>query len=168
MKNLFSPWRNSYSQDVSDGKTESTQECDCIFCWQLAQNNDPEYFILRRFAYHAVMLNKYPYNAGHILIIPLSHIPKLENLSIEGRTELMELTHQTVIILEKNLKQHGTNIGINLGKASGAGIPSHLHMHILPRWEGDTNFMPTLSQTKVISFDLSTIYDQIKPDFDAL
>ena len=112
------------------------------------------------------MLNKYPYNAGHLLILPIRHVALLSDLEKNERAELMELVNMSVNIVSATLGNHGLNIGINLGKAAGAGIPSHLHTHILPRWDGDTNFMPAIAKTKVISFDLSDIYEKLKKEFD--
>jgi len=165
MKNLFAPWRERYASDVDteDSKKEGIKADKCVFCAQLEQDNDKQNFILRRFDYTYVMLNKYPYNAGHLLILPLRHVSSLSQLSRVERAELMELANQSIEILKKTLKNDGLNVGINLGRAAGAGIPSHLHVHALPRWSGDTNFMPAIAQTKVISFDLQKFYDKLKP-----
>ncbi|MFC1842637.1 HIT domain-containing protein [Candidatus Dependentiae bacterium] len=168
MKKLFAPWRSEYSNDVTAGKQEEAQPQSCAFCKQLAQNKDQSNFILKRFKHSFVMLNKYPYNAGHLLVLPIKHVSALSELSKEERTELMELTNLSIDILYKSLKNDGLNAGFNLGKAAGAGIPSHLHMHVLPRWQGDTNFMPTIAETKVISFDLAQLYKQLKPEFDKI
>ena len=111
------------------------------------------------------MLNLYPYNAGHLLILPFEHTATLEALPKATRTEIMELTSLCTKILESELKCDGINVGINLGRAAGAGIPSHLHLHVLPRWNGDTNFLPTLADTKQVSFDLKKIYTLLKKAF---
>jgi ATP adenylyltransferase len=165
MKYLYAPWRSPYSSGVHKTKHEKATEKDCVFCLQFKEKNDAEHFILKRTKYNAIMLNKFPYNAGHLLIMPLGHHASLDKLSKPARTELMELVAKTTQLLEKELTADGINIGLNLGKAAGAGIPSHLHFHVLPRWHGDTNFLPTLTDTKQISFDLRNIYEQLKKKF---
>ena len=168
MKLLYCPWRSEYSADVAQGKNENATQDECIFCTQFKQKKDAEYFILKRFAHHAVMLNKYPYNAGHLLILPFNHVANLHELSKESRGELTELIMHSTQILKHTLDSHGFNIGLNLGKAGGAGIPSHLHYHILPRYVGDTNFLPTLADTKQISFNLGEFYQKLKPEFESV
>lgn len=168
MKQLYAPWRDNYSLSVAGKESENITAEQCVFCSHFSDNNDEKNLILRRFTHCVVMLNRFPYNAGHLLILPIKHVPNLEDLSREARTELMELTTQSTIILKKNLHTAGINVGLNLGRAAGAGIPSHLHMHALPRFVGDTNFLVTLADTKAISFDLNKIYAQLKPDFDSI
>jgi len=168
MNHLYAPWRSVYSDSVAHSKREDTTAAECIFCKILKDNNDAEHFILKRFTYNFVVLNRYPYNAGHLLIMPLNHIATLPELSAPARHEFIELTTHSYTIVKQVLEAHGVNIGINMGKAAGAGIPSHLHQHVLPRWFGDTNFLPTLADTKQISFNLGDIYKQLKPSFDAL
>lgn len=168
MKKLYAPWRSPYASSVDASKQEKNKKEECVFCTQLQENSDEKHLVLRRFAHHAIMINKYPYNAGHLLIVSLEHQATLGELSRESRAELMELTAHCVSILQKELNAEGVNVGLNLGKVAGAGIPSHIHMHILPRWHGDTNFLPTLAETKQISFDLRKIYAQLKPAFDIL
>lgn len=168
MKKLYAPWRSPYAGSIDQGKKENAAADTCVFCTQLAEHNDEHHLILYRGEHHAVMINKYPYNAGHLLIISLKHQATLEELSPASRAELIELTAHCVSILKKELHAEGVNVGLNLGKIAGAGIPAHIHMHILPRWNGDTNFLPTLTDTKQISFDLRDIYTQLKPAFTAL
>lgn len=168
MKMLYAPWRSEYTSDTHDGKNENTQKDACVFCSQCASNNDQEHGIIKHFKHTVVMLNKYPYNAGHLLLIPTCHVGSLDKLTPEDRTELMELISISVSTVQKTLKAEGVNVGINIGKAAGAGIPSHLHIHILPRWIGDTNYMPAIGQTKVISFDLTTIYTTLKEAFEPI
>lgn len=166
MDNLYAPWRDNYTSDTArHPDAESVTEDTCVFCIQLKKNNDEEYFILKRFKHSFVVMNKYPYNAGHLLVLPLKHIGNFSEISDETRNEIMEVTQKSTEILKETLNCEGVNIGMNLGKAAGAGIPSHLHMHILPRWLGDTNFLPTLTKTKQISFDMGTIYEKLKPTF---
>ncbi|MEX0940350.1 MAG: HIT domain-containing protein [Candidatus Babeliales bacterium] len=168
MEILYAPWRNKYVHKVLRGKSEDTLKEDCVFCTQLATNNDEKHFIFKRFKHHAIMLNLYPYNAGHLLIVSLEHKNCLKDISKQARAELIELTHESIIILQNVLEAQGINVGLNLGKAGGAGIPSHLHQHVLPRWLGDTNFLPLLAQTKQISVDLQELYKKLKPHFEAL
>lgn len=168
MKKLYAPWRSSYTQDTAHTKNENAVENDCVFCNQFKEHNDEDYFILRRFEHNIIMLNKFPYNAGHLLIMPVKHIATLHAMPQEARAELMELVTHSVEIIQEKLHAHGANVGTNLGKAAGASIPSHLHMHVLPRFTGDTNFLPALAQTKVISFDLTEIYNRLKPVFNTL
>jgi ATP adenylyltransferase len=169
MDRLYAPWRSTYSASVDNGKQEHASADQCVFCMHAGTpEKDNQNFILRRFEHTFIMLNLYPYNAGHLMVLPYMHTGKLQELSLAARTELMELTSASTHIVQEVLGAHGVNIGMNIGKAAGAGIPSHIHMHVLPRWTGDTNFLPTLSDAKQISFDLTEIYSQLKPSFDAL
>jgi ATP adenylyltransferase len=165
MKNLYAPWRSPYSSSDASHKGADTPTSDCVFCDCISQSSDEHNFILKRYTHCVAILNKYPYNAGHLMIIPNKHIKKLIDLSPEALNEIMAvITHATTIV-EEQLKAEGINIGLNVGSASGAGIPSHLHWHVLPRWNGDTNFLPTLAATKVISFDLKEIYELLMSHF---
>ncbi|MBN1549197.1 HIT domain-containing protein [Candidatus Babeliales bacterium] len=166
MKKLYAPWRNTYTQEEALKNKDDDPQSACVFCKKLAENEDRKHYILERFRHCTVLLNLYPYNAGHLLIITNEHHANLNSLSPAARTELIELTNSCIEILKTALGCHGTNVGLNLGKIAGAGIPAHLHMHILPRWLGDTNFLPTLTDTKAISFDLNDIYNELKPYFE--
>ncbi len=168
MKILYAPWRSNYVQDVVRGKTEEAPKKECVFCSQIAIKKDEKHFIFRRFNYHMIMLNLYPYNAGHLLIVSLEHTNVLKNSSKQARSELIELTHESINILTNVMNADGINVGINIGKAAGAGLPAHLHEHVLPRWIGDTNFLPLLAETKQISVDLKKIYLKLKPHFEAI
>lgn len=168
MEMLYAPWRSEYTSNTHEGKNGRAPEEGCVFCNQFASKKDVEHGIIKRFDNTIVILNKYPYNAGHILILPINHVGSLDQLSPQIRAELMELINLSVKTVKTALKAEGVNVGINIGKAAGAGIPSHLHVHILPRWCGDTNFMPTIGQTKVISFDLNTIYATLSKAFSSL
>lgn len=166
MKILYAPWRSEYSTAVnSEAKKEDTSKENCVFCTQLQAHTDEKYWILKRYQHNYIMLNKYPYNAGHLLILPLEHHQNFEQLSRDARAELMELISLSTQVLQKALNAQGFNIGANLGKVAGAGIPSHLHMHVLPRWSGDTNFLPVLAETKQVSFDLQKMYERLKEAF---
>jgi|SaaInlLV_10m_DNA_2_1039722.scaffolds.fasta_scaffold00397_9 ATP adenylyltransferase len=166
MKKIYSPWRDEYVNDTAHKTSNEKQSKECVFCKHFKENHDEKNGILKRTKNCVVMVNKYPYNGGHIMALPLEHKATLKNLTPEVRAELMELVNESVIIIEKTLKPHGLNIGINIGKASGGGIPTHLHVHILPRWEGDTNFLPLLADTKQISVNLNEIYKKLKNEFN--
>jgi len=168
MKRIYAPWRDNYTTKTAHKSTEDMKSEDCVFCQHFSEDNDDKHLILRRFKYMVVMLNRFPYNAGHLLILPLEHQAALNDLTPAARTELIELTNHCVEILRKALNAHGVNIGMNLGKAAGAGIPAHLHMHALPRWRGDTNFLPLLAELKPVSADLKKIFETLKPHFKAI
>ncbi len=165
MKKLYAPWRDSYAGATDKTKEENAQSHECVFCEFITENNDEKNFILQRSAHCFVILNKYPYNAGHLMVLPLKHTKNLADLSKEARHEIIDVIDHCMTSVEKVLKAEGLNIGLNIGRASGAGIPSHMHWHILPRWNGDTNFLPALADVKVVSFDLKEIYDLLKPAF---
>jgi ATP adenylyltransferase len=162
---LYAPWRSIYVKKNTSDILQDTTKRDCVFCTKLG-NNDADGLILRRSENTIVMLNLYPYNAGHLLILPRAHARTLNDVSPETRTELIELVNQSIELLTSILKATGMNVGFNLGDAGGASIPEHLHMHVLPRWIGDTNFLPLLAQTKQISIDLLDLYQQLKPHFE--
>jgi len=168
MKHLYAPWRTEYTQSVAHTKNEHAPADTCIFCTVVTENNDELNFVLKRFKHTYVLLNRFPYNAGHLLVLPYVHQGELDALPQETRIELMEVSSACASITRKILKAEGVNLGLNLGKAAGAGMPAHLHMHVLPRWIGDTNFLPTLNETKAISIDLSMVYNDLKPHLDAL
>ena len=162
MERMYAPWRSEYTVKTVRSKNPDATKDECVFCTISADKKDAENFIIKRGKYNFILLNRFPYNAGHVLVIPYAHTADLDQLPKATRTELMELLCQTSIVLKKALNAEGINVGLNQGKAAGAGIPSHLHFHSLPRWMGDTNFLPVLADTKQISFDLNTIYKQLK------
>lgn len=165
MDMLYCPWRQKYVKPVN---SNTTQAQSCVFCTLSQQNhaNDSPEYILKRTDAFFIVLNRYPYNAGHILVVPHQHIKSLESLAPDLQHELIDLICHTQAGLHQIIKPHGINIGVNIGKAAGAGIPDHLHAHVLPRWNGDTNFLPTLGKTKQISIDLDEVYGQLRPFFE--
>jgi ATP adenylyltransferase len=166
MKHLYAPWRGSYVRD-SEREVDPDDISHCIFCRQFEQSCDSDNFIIRRFEHVAVILNIYPYNSGHILVVPYAHVPALPDLTPEARWELMQVISDSTQILHGALNNDGANVGINLGgKAAGGSVPGHLHVHVLPRWLGDTNFLPTLADTKQISANLHEVYQQLREAFD--
>jgi ATP adenylyltransferase len=164
MKKIYAPWRTKYVEGVAHTKKEKIDPDHCIFCSKFAENKDEKHYILKRTEHAALILNLYPYSAGHLMVIPLEHKGDLDDLSSEIRTECFELTNKAIELLKKSIKPHGFNVGINIGKAGGAGIPSHIHFHIVPRWKGDTNFMPLIADTKPVSVDLNDLYERLKKE----
>jgi ATP adenylyltransferase len=160
MKNLWAPWRKEFIL----GKKEK----GCIFCKRLKQEKDKENLILFRGEKSFVILNRFPYNSGHLMVSPKRHVGKLENLRKDELSELAFLCQKAVKIMKEALKPDGLNLGMNLERSSGAGIADHLHIHIVPRWDGDTNFMPVLTDTKLISLSLEDVYRQLKNRFDKI
>lgn len=165
---LYAPWRGKYIK--KDIKSKNDIDCiECVFCKKFEDKSiSAEKLILKKTKHAVVVMNLYPYNSGHLLILPVEHVPELSDLKPEVRTELMELLSGSIKILKKELSAEGINVGMNLGRAGGAGIPKHLHIHIVPRWQGDTNFLPIIAETKQVSIDLKQIYNELKPAFEAL
>lgn len=157
MKYLWAPWRMEY---ILKEKNEG-----CIFCEIPKENQDKENYVLYRGEFCFVILNTYPYNNGHIMIAPYAHIKNLEQLNRDTINELMSLCQKSISVLKEKMNPQGFNIGANIGKVGGAGILEHVHLHIVPRWQGDTNFMPVISDTKVMPQYLSETYDLLKAGF---
>lgn len=159
MDRLWSPWRYEY---IASGGSSTDSDSNCIFC-SLRDDpaNDAGNFVLHRGRQNFVVLNIYPYISGHLLIVPNEHVGDLDAASKETTDELMDLTKRCQGALRAAYQPAGYNIGMNLGKSAGAGIVDHIHIHILPRWIGDTNFMSTVGETRVIPEDLSTTYQKL-------
>lgn len=155
MKQLWAPWRLSY---VTTAKAPSAGDA-CFLCAGVADNDDRKNLLALRTPLSVVFLNRFPYNNGHLLIAPRSHKGRLDELTSEELLETMETLRRMVAVLDELMHPSGYNIGVNLGEAAGAGLPGHLHWHIVPRWHGDTNFMPILGDAKVIVQSLDALYD---------
>jgi len=140
----------------------------CIFCEHLAEGDDKAARILYRGKRVFVILNAFPYNTGHLMIAPNRHTSELADLDYEERCELIEVTSKSVDVVRAAMDAHGFNIGMNLGRVAGAGIPGHVHMHVVPRWGGDTNFMPVVGQTKVLPEMIEETDTKLRPHFDRL
>lgn len=140
----------------------------CVFCSCGKSKNKKESLVLYKGKRWMVVLNKYPYNNGHCLIVPRRHVGDLLKLSDKDLQDSNHLLKRTVKILEKVYKPHGFNIGMNLGKIAGAGIPDHIHQHVIPRWGGDTNFFPLIAQTKLVVETTDQSYDSLRPHFKKL
>ncbi|MEZ6048089.1 MAG: HIT domain-containing protein [Planctomycetaceae bacterium] len=155
---LWAPWRLSYVSRPEQPRPESTT---CFICDYLKQSveQDRTNLILSRRKHSVVLLNRFPYNNGHLLVCPLNHKGKLSELSPEEHLECMESLSQLSEIISEQMGADGFNIGLNLGRVAGAGLPGHLHWHLVPRWNGDTNFMPVIADTKVIPQALDSLYE---------
>lgn len=140
----------------------------CIFCSAVGNRDDEAAFVLHRGPGVFVILNAFPYNSGHLMVAPVRHVGDLGEMGADERTELMEVTFQASEIVRRTMKAEGFNLGLNLGAAAGAGIPGHLHMHVVPRWAGDTNFMPVVGDTKVLPEMLADTYSKLRSPFAAL
>ena len=163
MERLWSPWRNEY---IAASGADSSQAGVCIFCEaQKDAAADEEKFVLYRGRHNFIMLNLYPYISGHMMIAPNAHIGELDSASKECTDEMMDLAKRCQTALREIYHPDGFNVGMNLGRAAGAGIADHIHMHVMPRWAGDTNFMTTVSGTRVLPEDLPTTYRKLLPKF---
>lgn len=164
MERLWSPWRIGYVANSSGSKSEE----ECIFCDNPAAGADIDKLILHRGRSAYIMLNLYPYNNGHMMVSPFRHVAELEDLRQDEMLELMELSALGIEALKRQMKPAGFNLGLNLGKSAGAGFAGHLHVHIVPRWEGDTNFMPVTADTKVIAEDLKESYKRLRESIEEI
>ncbi len=154
MKHLWSPWRMRYLYALKkDG---------CVFCHALKQEDGPENLIAFRGEKSFVILNAFPYTSGHLMVIPYKHASDITELDTETRSEMMELVTKATQVLQTLYHPQGYNIGINMGEAAGAGIAEHIHIHIVPRWNGDTNFMTAVGETRVLPEELSQTYRRVK------
>ena len=147
---LWAPWRSTFLSARKGGP--------CIFCRAKRARADRRHHVIARERVAFALLNRYPYNNGHVMVAPYRHVGELGALSPEEWIGIFRLSQRLVARLRRTLHPHGFNIGFNLGRVAGAGIPGHLHLHIVPRWNGDTNFMPVLANTKVVSQSLDELY----------
>jgi len=143
-------------------ETVAAPKSECFLCEALSHGNDRERLLLHRGDLTFVILNLYPYNNGHLLVAPIRHIGEMDELTVDEMTGLFDHVRKAVNWLKAAIQPHGFNIGINIGRVAGAGLPDHLHIHIVPRWNGDTNSMPVLGGTKVISQGLQSTYDDLR------
>jgi ATP adenylyltransferase len=157
---LYTPWRFDYIKGASGEKTGTGD--GCVFCTIAARDEDENTFILHRAARNFVVLNIYPYTSGHLMIVPFEHTADFAALAKETSDELMDLAKRAQAILEETYRPHGFNLGMNLGRAAGAGVSDHLHLHVLPRWFGDANFMTAVGETRVIPEDLRSTYERLR------
>jgi ATP adenylyltransferase len=158
MDYLWTPWRYRYISQAGDGD-------ECIFCAAAADTDDRARLVVYRGETCFVLLNRYPYTNGHVMVVPYEHLATVESLPETAAVELIRLAQRTETILRAAYRPEGLNMGINIGKCAGAGIASHVHMHILPRWTGDANFMTTTGETRVLPEDLDTTWEKLSDAF---
>lgn len=157
LKRLWAPWRLAYVSQARDARVKG-----CLFCRIRRAKSDRAGQVITRGKLSFTLLNRYPYNNGHLMVSPYRHVADLQALKPAEWLDMLKLAQDAIRRLGKVMSPHGYNLGINLGRVAGAGIPGHLHLHIVPRWSGDTNFMPTVAQTKVISQSLAAAYQLLK------
>lgn len=158
MDRIWAPWRKAYI------RPSTRKPKGCLFCrlGAASEASDSKTYVLKRTAYNFAILNLYPYNNGHTMIIPLRHVDRIEKLTDAEKLDWLKLYEEVQAAMEKTLRPHGFNIGMNLGRAAGAGIPRHAHLHIVPRWIGDVNFMPSIGRVKVISESLDSAHQILR------
>ncbi|MDI6640922.1 MAG: HIT domain-containing protein [Elusimicrobiota bacterium] len=160
MKRIFAPWRMKF--------ITNKKEPGCLFCKKFKSKNDKKNLVLCRSRLGFVILNLYPYTNGHLMVVPKRHIGDITKLTDDELLEIMHLTNLSIKVLKNVLKPDGFNVGINLGKVAGAGISAHLHIHIVPRWLADTNFMPVVFDTKIVSEALNETYKKLSRELEKI
>ena len=158
MDYLWSPWRYAYVASVD--KTQG-----CVFCQLLQLGNDEKALIVHRGQWNFIILNSYPYTSGHSMVVPYQHVDRLHLLPTNAASEMMDFTRRLETAFLELYRPEGVNLGMNIGKAAGAGIAGHIHMHVLPRWVADANFISVIGETRVLPEDLATTYRRIKAKF---
>lgn len=161
MKVLWAPWRMAYIKNAR-------KPAKCIFCVKPKERRDARNLLLHRGRHGLVMMNLFPYNSGHLLVAPYAHVKSLEQLPDDVSLDLLHLTNLSLNALRVEIKPEGFNIGVNVGRVSGAGIEAHVHLHIVPRWNGDTNFMPLFAETRVMPEHLQATYRKLLARFNKL
>ena len=156
---LWSPWRYAYISSVTDSPS-------CVFCVGESVENDADRLILYRGQFNFVIMNLFPYTSGHLMVVPYSHVAKLTDADPQHMAEMTFLSRRAVEILEEAYRPEGFNLGMNLGECAGAGVRDHLHLHVVPRWRGDVNFMTATGETRVLPEDLKGSYQRLKPLFE--
>ena len=159
MERLWTPWRRAFVEGADNRSAE------CFLCAIVAEHDDRKNLVPFRGERVFVLLNLYPYNSGHLMVAPYAHTGDLASLDVAIANELMQVTQRSVDVLQRAYRPDAFNVGMNLGRPAGAGVPDHLHVHVVPRWTGDTNFMPVLGETKVLPESLEQTYERLEPFF---
>jgi len=162
MDRLWAPWRMGYI--LGNAKNQA----GCFLCEALKQGDDRKAYILHRSKHSFVIMNLYPYNNGHLLVVPNTHAADTDKLSVEELTDLMKCTQASITALKQDMNPEGFNVGINIGKAAGAGLPEHMHIQIVPRWTGDTSYITVFDNTRVMPELLDGTYERLRPHFEKL
>lgn len=158
MDYLWTPWRYHYV-------TAPSQPGECVFCAAARHSHDKDTLVVYRATYNFVILNRFPYNAGHVMVVPYAHVPMLGDIDEDAATELMRLTRDCERHLREVYKPDGLNIGMNLGKSAGAGVAGHIHQHVVPRWAGDANFMTATAETRILPEPLEVTWERLTRAF---
>jgi ATP adenylyltransferase len=158
MDYLWTPWRFQYISKAGEAD-------ECIFCTAAADSSDEEGLIVYRGVHAFIILNRFPYTSGHVMVVPYAHVPTLEAVPDEAAIEIIRLAQQAERVLRAVYRPDGLNMGINLGKCAGAGVTGHVHLHVLPRWGGDANFMTTVGETRVIPEDMPSSWKKLRDAF---
>ena len=162
MQRLWAPWRLEYVTGAASGESPA-----CVFCAALDPANPSPYIVFRAERTFAI-LNKYPYNNGHLMVVPMRHVARLADMTAAELTELITLTRVAEMALTESYGAHGINVGMNLGRPAGAGVVGHLHVHLVPRWDGDTNFMTVVGDTRVVPEEPAASVARLRPVFERL
>ncbi|HVC33644.1 MAG TPA: HIT domain-containing protein [Chloroflexota bacterium] len=156
MDRLWTPWRMAFVQGEKPRA--------CIFCTLPKQNRDRENYILHRGRHNFIILNAYPYTSGHLMVVPFAHVSTIEDLEPPVTAEMMELAKRALAALRRAERPEAFNVGVNIGKAAGAGIADHVHLHVVPRWTGDNNFMPVVGNARLLPETLASTYDKLRTE----
>lgn len=158
---IWAPWRLKYVKDASKDSEDA-----CIFCSKPQEGDDEANLIVHRGKLCFVILNLYPYTNGHLMVAPFKHVGQIQDIPAETTAEMMGLSQRAIAVLQSKYEPHGFNVGFNQGRVAGAGVEHHIHMHVVPRWGGDTNFMPVLADTRVMPQTLEQTYEALNGEFD--
>ena len=158
---LWAPWRLKYVKDASKDSAD-----ECIFCSKPSEEDDAGNLIVQRGEHCFVILNLYPYTNGHLMVAPYQHVGRIQDIPAETTAEMMALAQRAIAVIQREYEPHGFNVGFNQGRVAGAGVEHHIHMHVVPRWGGDTNFMPVLADTRVMPQTLEQTYEALRGEFE--
>jgi ATP adenylyltransferase len=168
MDYLWTPWRYGYiTEHTTEYITESGKRKECVFCAAAASANDSDALIVHRAERNFIIVNRFPYTSGHVMVVPYQHVPSLEDLPGETLAEMILLARDCEKRIRALYRPDGLNMGINIGKSAGAGVADHLHLHILPRWTGDANFMTSVAETRILPEEVATTWQRLRAAFQS-